>query len=70
MVQTSWKIRRSRNALGKSVGDGFPGWHIECSAMATKYWENNLISTRVEDHISIHHPNEIAQARGQVESPI
>ena len=24
-------------------GVGFPGWHIECSAMSTKYLENNLI---------------------------
>ncbi len=44
-------------------GDGFPGWHIECSAMATKYLGDQFdIHTGGEDHISIHHPNEIAQS--------
>ena len=46
-------------------GDGFPGWHIECSAMATKYLGEQFdIHTGGEDHISIHHPNEIAQSEG------
>ncbi len=44
-------------------GDGFPGWHIECSAMSMKYLGERFdIHTGGEDHISIHHPNEIAQA--------
>jgi cysteinyl-tRNA synthetase len=44
-------------------GDGFPGWHIECSAMSIKYLGEQFdIHTGGEDHISIHHPNEIAQA--------
>lgn len=44
-------------------GDGFPGWHIECSAMSTKYLGNRIdIHTGGEDHISVHHPNEIAQS--------
>ena len=44
-------------------GDGFPGWHIECSAMSIKYLGNQFdIHTGGEDHISIHHPNEIAQS--------
>jgi len=44
-------------------GDGFPGWHIECSAMSMKYLGEQFdIHTGGEDHISIHHPNEIAQA--------
>ena len=46
-------------------GDGFPGWHIECSAMSMKYLGDQFdIHTGGEDHISIHHPNEIAQAEG------
>jgi cysteinyl-tRNA synthetase len=46
-------------------GDGFPGWHIECSAMSMKYLGEQFdIHTGGEDHISIHHPNEIAQAEG------
>lgn len=44
-------------------GDGFPGWHIECSAMSMKYLGDQFdIHTGGEDHLSIHHPNEIAQA--------
>ena len=44
-------------------GDGFPGWHIECSAMSMKYLGEQFdIHTGGEDHLPIHHPNEIAQA--------
>lgn len=46
-------------------GVGFPGWHIECSAMATKYLGNQFdIHAGGEDLRSTHHPNEIAQAEG------
>lgn len=46
-------------------GIGFPGWHIECTAMSTKYLGNPFdIHTGGEDHIAIHHTNEIAQAYG------
>jgi len=42
---------------------GFPGWHIECSAMSMKYLGETIdIHTGGEDHISIHHTNEIAQS--------
>ena len=41
---------------------GFPGWHIECSAMSTKYLGNHFdIHCGGIDHIPIHHTNEIAQ---------
>jgi cysteinyl-tRNA synthetase len=44
-------------------GRGFPGWHIECSAMATKYLGATFdIHTGGVDHIPIHHTNEIAQS--------
>ncbi len=44
-------------------GDGFPGWHIECSAMSIKYLGEQFdIHTGGEDHLSVHHPNEIAQS--------
>ncbi len=44
-------------------GVGFPGWHIECSAMSSKYLGTQFdIHTGGIDHISVHHPNEIAQA--------
>jgi cysteinyl-tRNA synthetase len=44
-------------------GVGFPGWHIECSAMSMEYLgEQFEIHTGGIDHVSIHHPNEIAQS--------
>ena len=44
-------------------GRGYPGWHIECSAMSMKYLGETLdIHTSGEDHIYTHHPNEIAQS--------
>lgn len=43
-------------------GRGFPGWHIECSAMAHKYLGEYFdIHCGGEDHITVHHPNEISQ---------
>lgn len=44
-------------------GVGFPGWHIECSAMSMKALGNHFdIHTGGIDHINIHHTNEIAQS--------
>jgi cysteinyl-tRNA synthetase len=44
-------------------GRGFPGWHIECSAMSTKYLGERFdIHTGGIEHIKIHHTNEIAQS--------
>jgi len=43
-------------------GKGFPGWHIECSAMSAKYLGPFFdIHCGGEDHIPVHHTNEIAQ---------
>ena len=43
-------------------GKGFPGWHIECSAMSAKYLGTFFdIHCGGEDHITVHHTNEIAQ---------
>jgi cysteinyl-tRNA synthetase len=45
-------------------GKGFPGWHIECSAMSAKYLGEFFdIHCGGEDHIPVHHPNEIAQTQ-------
>ena len=45
-------------------GDGFPGWHIECSAMSMKYLGDTIdIHTGGVDHIPVHHENEIAQSQ-------
>ncbi len=44
-------------------GTGFPGWHIECSAMSSKYLGEQFdIHTGGMDHLPVHHPNEIAQS--------
>ncbi len=45
-------------------GIGFPGWHIECSAMAVKYLGTKFdIHCGGKDHIPVHHTNEIAQTQ-------
>lgn len=44
-------------------GVGFPGWHIECSAMASRYLGSQFeIHTGGVDHVAVHHTNEIVQA--------
>ncbi|MFR6016366.1 MAG: cysteine--tRNA ligase [Paraclostridium sordellii] len=46
-------------------GVGFPGWHIECSAMAIEYLGEYLdIHCGGIDHVPVHHTNEIAQSEG------
>lgn len=51
-------------------GKGFPGWHIECSAMSMKYLGASFdIHTGGIDHIPIHHPNEIAQSEAATGKP-
>jgi cysteinyl-tRNA synthetase len=62
-----WKFSengRKRQQEWKSPwGVGFPGWHIECSAMSMKYLGKTIdIHTGGMDHIPIHHQNEIAQS--------
>ncbi|HWZ74477.1 MAG TPA: cysteine--tRNA ligase, partial [Casimicrobiaceae bacterium] len=48
-------------------GTGFPGWHIECSAMAQKFLGDFFdIHCGGEDHIPVHHTNEIAQTEARV----
>jgi cysteinyl-tRNA synthetase len=50
-------------------GRGFPGWHIECSAMAQRYLGDFFdIHCGGEDHIPVHHTNEIAQTEGRLAS--
>jgi cysteinyl-tRNA synthetase len=45
-------------------GVGFPGWHIECSSMSAKYLGTYFdLHCGGEDHIPVHHPNEIAQTQ-------
>ena len=62
-------------------GKGFPGWHIECSVMSMKFltsafeggfyhpekFETIDLHTGGEDHLTIHHPNEIAQTEASTD---
>ncbi len=51
-------------------GVGFPGWHIECSAMSMKYLGDMLdIHCGGTDHIDVHHTNEIAQSEAATGKP-
>jgi cysteinyl-tRNA synthetase len=52
-------------------GTGFPGWHLECSAMATKYLGQPFdIHCGGIDHIPVHHTNEIAQSEAAADKPL
>jgi len=62
-----WKFSpkdKKRQMEWKSpFGKGFPGWHIECSAMSMRYLGETFdIHTGGIDHIPVHHTNEIAQS--------
>ncbi|NJD02882.1 MAG: cysteine--tRNA ligase [Ruminiclostridium sp.] len=51
-------------------GMGYPGWHIECSAMSRKYLGDVFdIHTGGVDHIPVHHENEIAQSEALIGKP-
>jgi cysteinyl-tRNA synthetase len=51
-------------------GPGYPGWHIECSAMSIKYLGETFdIHCGGVDHIPVHHTNEIAQSEGATGKP-
>jgi cysteinyl-tRNA synthetase len=61
-----WKFsppdRKRQMEWDSPWGVGFPGWHIECSAMSAKYLGTFFdIHCGGEDHIAVHHTNEIAQ---------
>jgi cysteinyl-tRNA synthetase len=50
-------------------GKGYPGWHIECSAMSMKYLGDHFdIHTGGVDHIPVHHSNEIAQSEAATDT--
>jgi cysteinyl-tRNA synthetase len=52
-------------------GEGFPGWHVECSAMSMKYLGDRFdIHTGGVDLIFPHHEDEIAQSEGAVGHPV
>ncbi len=62
-----FKAGTHKNALQtwefKGHGKGFPGWHIECSAMSKKYLGDTIdIHMGGIEHVPVHHTNEIAQS--------
>ena len=51
-------------------GKGFPGWHLECSAMSMKYLGKTLdVHAGGIEHIPVHHTNEIAQSEAATGKP-
>ena len=63
-----WKFsphdRKRQMEWDSPWGIGFPGWHIECSAMAAKYLGTHFdVHCGGEDHPPVHHTNEIAQTQ-------
>lgn len=70
-----WFFRKGRFAQhtmhwDSPWGDGFPGWHIECSAMSMAYLGETIdIHTGGIDHIPVHHENEIAQSEAATGKP-
>lgn len=60
---TKSKFEKQAMTWDSPWGEGYPGWHIECSAMSCKYLSNSFdIHCGGVDHIPIHHTNEIAQS--------
>ena len=58
-----WQTNAPTSRLGQPVGSGPPGWHIECSAMGTRYLGPTLdIHGGGADLIFPHHECEMAQS--------
>jgi cysteinyl-tRNA synthetase len=66
-----WKSRRGEEMFWDTeLGQGRPGWHLECSAMSMKYLGETFdIHTGGVDNIFPHHENEIAQSEGATGKP-
>ncbi len=62
---------RHRGVLHPEIGRGFPGWHIECSAMARRYLGDTFdVHTGGEDNLFPHHECEVAQSVGATGQPL
>ncbi|MGK2855941.1 MAG: cysteine--tRNA ligase [Thermoanaerobaculia bacterium] len=66
-----WKAKKEGEPSWQTeLGDGRPGWHIECSAMSMKYLGETFdLHTGAVDLIFPHHENEIAQSEGATGNP-
>ncbi len=70
---TLWKAAEPGRTVkwNSPWGEGFPGWHIECSAMSIKYLGEEFdIHTGGVDNIFPHHEGEIAQSEGFTGEPV
>lgn len=66
-----WKLSSGPIGWESPFGRGFPGWHIECSAMSRAYLGQPFdIHTGGIDHIPTHHQNEMAQSEAAYEVPL
>jgi cysteinyl-tRNA synthetase len=62
---TRGKFEQQAMVWDSPWGRGYPGWHLECSAMSMKYLGDRFdIHCGGVDHINVHHTNEIAQTEG------
>ena len=62
---TKSKFEKQELQWDSPWGRGYPGWHIECSAMSRRYLGDRFdIHCGGIDHIPVHHTNEIAQNQG------
>lgn len=66
-----WKFSAGPIGWESPFGRGFPGWHVECSAMSRKYLGQPFdIHTGGIDHIPVHHQNENAQSEAAYGVPL
>ncbi len=68
---TDVAVPRRQMEWSSPWGIGFPGWHVECSAMSTKYLGQPFdVHIGGIDHIPVHHENEIAQSEAAFGKPL
>ena len=64
---TKSKFQEQEMKWNSPYGAGYPGWHLECSAMSMKYLGGQFdIHCGGIDHIPVHHTNEIAQSEAAI----
>jgi len=67
-----WKLNQPNHIMlwDSPWGRGYPGWHLECSAMSMHYLGETVdLHSGGIDHIPVHHTNEIAQSEGATGQP-
>ncbi len=70
MLRWSFATGKQSHTKGEDPASGFPGWHIECSAMSTKFLGETIdVHTGGEDNIFPHHECEIAQSESALGKP-